>query len=76
MALAAAQSANPVTGSLTLLAFGLGTVPALLLFGGTAQLLSLRARNWMLRGAGLLVAVIGALHLWRHLQLLGWFQGG
>jgi len=76
MALTAAQTANAVSGSLTLLAFGLGTVPALLLFGSTAQLLSHKARNWMLRGAGLLVALMGALHLWRHLQLLGWFQGG
>jgi sulfite exporter TauE/SafE len=76
MAFTAAQSASALTGSLVLLAFGLGTVPALLLFGGSAQLLSRRARSWMLRGAGLLVAVMGGLNLWRHLQLLGWLQAG
>lgn len=76
MALTAAQSTSPITGSLILLAFGLGTVPALLLFGSTAQLLSQRARSWMLRGAGLLVALMGGLQLWRHLEQLGWLFGG
>ncbi len=75
MALTAAQTASPLQGGLTLLAFGFGTVPALLLFGGTAQLLSQRARAWMLRGAGMLVAAMGSIHLWRHLQLLGVLAG-
>lgn len=76
MALTAAQSTSAMTGGLILLGFGLGTVPALLLFGSTAQLLSLRARTWMLRSAGLLVALMGGVHLWRHLTLLGFLGGG
>ena len=46
-------------GAFGALAFGIGTMPALLLFGGTAQWLSARARKGMLRGAGLLVAALG-----------------
>lgn len=72
VAISAAQSADPLLGAATLLAFGLGTVPALLLFGGTAQWLGTRARLWMLRAAGLLVAGMGVVNLVRHLRLMGW----
>lgn len=71
VAITAAQSANPATGALMLLAFGIGTAPSLLLFGGTAHWLSNKARRWMLRTAGLVVAIMGVMNLWRHLQLLG-----
>lgn len=73
VAITAAQSADPLLGAATLLAFGLGTAPALLLFGGTAQWFGTRARLWMLRGAGLLVAGMGVINLVRHLRLMGWF---
>lgn len=71
MAITAAQSADPVRGALTLFAFGLGTAPALFLFGGAAQWLGSRARNWMLRGAGLMVATMGCYNLFRHLKMMG-----
>ncbi len=71
VAITAAQSASMVTGALMLLAFGLGTAPALLLFGSTAHWLSSRARNWMLRIAGLIVAAMGVVNLFRHLQMMG-----
>jgi len=73
VAISAAQSADVATGALTLLAFGLGTVPALLLFGGATQWLGTKARLWMLRAAGLLVAGMGVVNLIRHLRLMGWF---
>ncbi|MDD1650657.1 MAG: sulfite exporter TauE/SafE family protein, partial [Methylococcaceae bacterium] len=66
------QSADVTTGALMLLAFGIGTVPALLLFGTATQWLGTRARLWMLRLAGLLVAGMGAVNLFRHLRLMGW----
>ena len=72
VAITAAQSADVTTGALMLLAFGIGTVPALLLFGTATQWLGTRARLWMLRLAGLLVAGMGAVNLLRHLRLMGW----
>ena len=72
VAISAAQGADPLLGALTLLAFGLGTVPALLLFGGATQWLGTRARSWMLRVAGLVVAGMGTVNLFRHLHLMGW----
>ncbi|MDT8440335.1 MAG: sulfite exporter TauE/SafE family protein [Desulfuromonadales bacterium] len=72
VAISAAQSADVATAALMLFAFGLGTAPALLLFGGAAHWLSGRARTWMLRIAGLLVAGMGIINLIKHLQLMGW----
>jgi len=70
MVLTAAQSASPLLGGLVMLAFGIGTIPALLLFGGAAQWMSSRARRWLLRGAGLMVALMGAYNLLRHWQMI------
>lgn len=71
VAITAAQSASVVTGALMLLAFGLGTAPSLLLLGGTAHWMGVRARVWMLRVAGLIVAAMGGLNLFRHLHMMG-----
>jgi sulfite exporter TauE/SafE len=72
VAITAAQSAEVTTGALMLLAFGLGTAPALLIFGSAAHWLSGRVRTWMLRTAGLLVAGMGIINLLKHLRLMGW----
>jgi sulfite exporter TauE/SafE len=69
MAITAAQSSAASSGALIMLAFGLGTAPALLLFGSTAHLLSARARQLLLRAAGLMVAAMGLYQLVRHLRL-------
>ena len=71
VAITAAQSADITTGAMMLLAFGIGTVPALLVVGTATQWLGTRARIWMLRAAGLLVAGMGAVNLLRHLRLMG-----
>ncbi|MBU0673888.1 MAG: sulfite exporter TauE/SafE family protein [Proteobacteria bacterium] len=76
MAITAAQTASPVKGGLTLLFFGFGTVPALLTFGSAAHFLSNRARTWMLRGAGVMVVLMGLYNLGRHLQIIGIMPGG
>lgn len=73
VAITAAQSASVATGAFMMLAFGLGTAPSLLVFGGTAHWLSGRARSWMLRVAGLLVAGMGVINLVKHLHMMGWF---
>jgi sulfite exporter TauE/SafE len=71
VAITAAQSADASTGALMLMAFGLGTAPSLLIFGGATQWLSGRARTWMLRIAGLLVSGMGIINLLRHLRIMG-----
>ena len=72
VAITAAQSASVSTGAFMLLAFGVGTAPSLLLFGGATHWLSGQARAWMLRVAGLAVAIMGAINLFKHLHLMGW----
>lgn len=72
VAITAAQSADVTTGALMLLAFGLGTTPSLLILGSATHWLSGRARSWMLRIAGLLVAGMGVINLVKHLRLMGW----
>jgi len=74
VAITAAQSASVTTGALMLFAFGMGTAPALLLFGGAAHWLSGKARTWMLRIAGLVVAGMGFINLLKHLRMMGWFS--
>lgn len=71
VAISAAQSADPLQGALVLLAFGLGTAPALILFGKAAQWLGARARTRLLQGAGIMVAAMGAYNLFRHLRMMG-----
>lgn len=72
MAITAGQSASTMRGALIMLFFGIGTVPSLFLFGSAAHWLSSKARNWMLRGAGIMVSLMGAYNLWRHLQMMGY----
>jgi len=74
VAITAAQSASVATGALMLLAFGLGTAPSLFLFGSAAHWLSGRARSWMLRIAGLVVAGMGVINLLKHLRMMGVFS--
>jgi len=76
MLLSALASGGPANGALIMLAFGLGTLPNLLVMGWAAG----HARNYLripaLRmGAGLVVTGFGAVGLWRLPQLAkldGW----
>lgn len=72
VAISAAQSADPVLGAATMFAFGLGTAPSLLVIGTATQWLGNRARLWMLRAAGVLVAGMGVVNLIRHFRMMGW----
>jgi sulfite exporter TauE/SafE len=69
MILAAAQSADIYTGGGIMLAFGLGTLPALFFVGSAAHLIGHAKRVWMFRIAGVLVALMGAYNLYRHLGM-------
>jgi sulfite exporter TauE/SafE len=72
-AITAAQAADPRRGALILLAFGVGTLPGLVLFGSGTNWLGARLRQGMLRVAGMMVALMGTYNLFRHGQLLGWW---
>ena len=67
--IAAGQSAGAQNGALMMLSFGLGTLPALFLFGFTAHWLTANRRSLMLRWAGIMVALMGTYNLYRHLVL-------
>lgn len=73
IALAAAGRGDPLAGGLIMLAFGLGTLPALFLFGSAVQWISTALRKELLRWAGLMVVFVGAYNLYQHLLLSGWF---
>jgi sulfite exporter TauE/SafE len=70
MLMVAAQSADPARGAMTMLGFGLGTAPAVFMSGGFAHLLRGRAGHWMVRLAGLMIALLGGYHLYKHLMPL------
>lgn len=66
--LGAAGTGSPTEGMLLALAFGLGTLPALLLVGAAGALLAARVRGALHRLGGLLVAAMGALLVLRGLR--------
>jgi uncharacterized protein len=70
--LAAAGTGSLAGGLLLALAFGLGTVPALLLVGAAAAAVGGRLRGVLYRIGGLLVALLGVLFLLRGVGLWAW----
>ncbi|MCU0840633.1 MAG: sulfite exporter TauE/SafE family protein [Thiobacillaceae bacterium] len=64
LALKAATAPSVATGAAWLLAFGLGTVPAMALAAGLAQALGRQSLVWLRRLAGLLLVVLGAQTIW------------
>jgi uncharacterized protein len=67
--LGSAATGSLPRGLLLALAFGLGTVPALLVAGATGTLLGVRTRGVLYRAGGVLVAVLGGVFVARG---LGW----
>jgi len=67
IALAAAGRGSAIQGGAIMFAFGLGTIPALFLFGSSVQILSTTMRRELLRWAGVLVVCIGAYNFYVHL---------
>ncbi len=70
MLVAAASTLSPAKGLLTMVSFGLGTIPLLLAAGMSATFLSVRARLLGERAAALLVIVMGALWAIRGLGVI------
>lgn len=73
----AASTASTAAGTLTMLAFGLGTVPAMLALGIAPSLLSAAARAALSRAGALLVIAYGMITVVRGLMpQLGHVHGG
>lgn len=71
IALAAAGRGSVIGGGLIMLAFGLGTIPALFLFGSAIHWLSTALRTELLRWAGFMVVFIGCYNLYHHILMSG-----
>lgn len=67
--LAALASGAPLYGALTMLAFGLGTTPALAGFGAASGLLGAKSRGWFSVASGVVVVALGAVVIWQGLAL-------
>lgn len=63
--LGAAGTGSAPVGFLFSLAFGLGTLPALLALGFLLGAISLRLRGWLYRAGGASLVILGALFLYR-----------
>jgi len=68
MFLGAAATGSVPEGLLLALAFGIGTVPALLLAGVAGALVGARARGFLYRAGGVLVAILGGVFVARGLH--------
>jgi len=65
--MAAAGTTSASKGALTLLVFGLGTLPAMTTVGAVALLFGGRMRGWLYRAGGVLVALSGIYFIFRGL---------
>lgn len=68
----AVASGSILGGMITMLAFGLGTVPAMVIFGLAAQRLSERFRKRLYKIAAIMVMLLGVLTIIRGIDSLGW----
>ena len=67
--MAAAGTGSFLSGMLLMLFFGLGTLPALLLFGIAASYVSIKLRGLLYRAAGVIVMVTGVYFLVKGIRL-------
>ncbi len=71
MTLLAAMRGDPIQGASLMLIFGFGTLPAMLGFGYSAVLLSLRLRTHLFRVAAIVVVAVGLQRILRGFALSG-----
>ncbi|MGD9486583.1 MAG: sulfite exporter TauE/SafE family protein [Calditrichaceae bacterium] len=69
---AAAATGSVWKGALVMMVFGIGTMPALILIGLTANLFSAKLKHRMFRLAALIVVLLGALTFLRGIDSMGW----
>jgi len=70
----AAATQSIIGGFITMLIFGLGTFPAMILAGLTTDLLSVKLRGRLYKAAAFLVAILGVLTILRGIDVLGWYR--
>ncbi len=70
--ISAATSGSAFMGGAMMLAFGCGTLPALLAYGQVASTLSALGRGIFQRCMGAIVALLGALGVWKALAASGY----
>jgi uncharacterized protein len=68
MAVKATTVPQPLDGALLMLAFGAGTLPSMFSAGFLFSRLGVRARGWLLRGAAIVVIVLGVATMWQGIQ--------
>ncbi len=68
----AAATQSLLKGGFTMLVFGIGTMPAMLLSGLTANLISARVRSRLYKAAALLVVFLGIMTVLRGIDALNW----
>jgi sulfite exporter TauE/SafE len=71
--ISAATSGSTLKGGAMMLAFGCGTLPALLAYGQVASTLSALGRGIFQRCMGGIVALLGIVGVWKALVKLGFF---
>lgn len=67
----AAGTGSVIQGGLALMAFGLGTLPVMLGFGGMANIVSSKATKKILKVSAIIVMILGLIMLNRGLSLTG-----
>lgn len=72
--LVAAAMGTPIKAGMAMAAFGVGTLPALLVLGMGSGALSIRTRQTMSRVAGLLITLVGVQLIFRGAAGLGWLS--
>ncbi len=70
----AAATQSIIGGALTMLIFGLGTFPAMLITGLTVDLISAKLRHRLYRLAAILVIVLAVITIMRGVDGLGWYK--
>ena len=71
MYLYAAGTGDPIKGGISLMAFGLGTLPVMLGFGGVANVISHKMTRKILKVSAIIVLILGLIMLNRGLALTG-----
>lgn len=70
----AAATQSIFGGMMSMLVFGLGTFPAMILIGLTADMISVRTRTRLYKLAAFLVLLLGLLSVLRGIDALGWIH--
>lgn len=69
--ISAATSGSTISGGSMMLAFGAGTLPAMLAYGQFAATIASAGRGLFQRIMGLVVALLGAAGIWKVLHIMG-----